>query len=120
MKTTKKDFIIFKKECEKWIKIFGLKNWDIEFYHADSLKDSRASTTYAVIDRSISIYLNIDWKNDTISNDNIRKSAFHEVSEVLMCKLRNLAEYRYTTFHEIDEEVHAIIRTLENVLWEEK
>ena len=119
MKTTKKDFEIFKTECEKWIEIFGLKGWAIEFYHKDDLKDSRASCSYDVVSRSASLYLNITWHEDTVSEANIRKSAFHEVCEVMLCNIRCLAETRFISKIEIDEECHAIIRTLENVLWSE-
>lgn len=33
MKTTKKQFELFKKECRKWIDRFELNGWEINFTH---------------------------------------------------------------------------------------
>ena len=33
LKTTAKDFKLFKVECLKWIEVFGLKAWDFYFQH---------------------------------------------------------------------------------------
>ena len=115
-KTTKKDFELFRGECEKWIEFFGLKGWDITIEHAED-KGNRATCTYNVTNRSIVLNLALEWKTDPITPERIKQDAFHEVSEILLCNLRNLAEYRFTTQYEIDEAVHAVIRTLENVVF---
>ena len=115
MKTTKKDFIIFKKECEKWIEIFGLKGWRVEFFHKKG-KGARAQCHYHTTDRVLDFYFNTEW-NSEVTDKKIRTTAFHETCEGLLCRIRVLSEYRFTTQLEIDEEIHSIIRTLENVLW---
>jgi len=49
----------------------------------------------------------------------IKKSAFHEVTEgLLLTRMLKLAEYRFTTQDEINEEAHNITRILENVVFE--
>ena len=119
-KTTKKDFELFKSECEKWIEFFGLKGWQISFSY-EKLSKGKAECTYNIVNRSVLLSFNKQWntesENDKITPENIKRDAFHEVSEMLLCKLRNLAEYRFTTQYEIDEAVHEIIRTLENVVF---
>lgn len=117
MKTSKAHFEIFKKECEKWIEIFGLKGWRIEFYHESDMKDARASTSYDVINRTATLYLNIEWKGENITNCLVKVSAFHEVCEVLLCNIRALANYRFSTKDEISEELHRVIRILENCVF---
>ncbi len=118
-KTTKLHFEIFQKECERWIEKFGLRGWDVSFAHKVGNKNHRAECTYAVVNRSITLGLNPDWGSEQITVSRIKKDAFHEVCEVVMCKTRNLAEYRFATQYEIDEAVHEVIRTLENVLFYE-
>ena len=118
-KTTNKDFKIFRDECRKWIDIFGLKSWSVKYDHRNAAgKDTLASCCYSVTDRVATLVLSKDWGNDVVDDYQIEKSAFHEVCELFLANIRTLAEYRYTTMLEIDEEVHAVIRTLENVLYE--
>ena len=116
MKTTKKDFELFESECWKWIDFFGLKAWDIVIEH-ESAKGNRATCSYFVTNRSIVLNLATEFETDPITSERIKQDAFHEVCEILLCNIRTLAETRFIHKDEIDEEVHAIIRTLENVLY---
>ncbi|HDL19928.1 MAG TPA: hypothetical protein ENH40_06715 [Nitrospirae bacterium] len=119
-KTTKEHFAIFRKECLKWIEVFGLKGWDVTIKHK-KMEDCRAACTSHVVNRWAELKLNIDWNKEwEISKDRLKKDAFHEVMELFLAVISNLAEYRYTTASEIEEEIHAIIRTLENVVFEKK
>ena len=45
-------------------------------------------------------------------------SAFHEVCEIMLFPLRYLGECRFLTETEIDPEVHRLIRTFENVIFD--
>ena len=119
-KTTAKHFEIFKTECQKWIEIFGLKGWQVIYDHVKMDRDTiKADCNYSVIKRHCEIRLNTSYPHK-VSNDSIRRDAFHEVCELFIGELVTLAEYRYSTKDEIEEQAHAIIRTLENVLWEKK
>lgn len=123
MKTTPEHFEIFKKECEKWIEIFGLKNWCVRYYHK---KDSDSApfswTNYTYSGRAVDIFLNKVWadKHNSLVEYELKQSAFHEVCEILLYPVRYLAECRFLTDSEIDPEIHNIIRTLESVLWREE
>lgn len=118
-KTTAKHFEIFKAECEKWIEIFGLKGWSIWYSHTVEDNTNRAECSYKILNRSLGFRLNPDWGGDTVTEKALSKDAFHEVSEALLCRIRCLSQSRFIHLDEIDEEIHAIIRTLENVLWKE-
>ena len=123
MKTSKEHFEIFKKECQKWIEIFGLKNWGVCFYHKkDSNKGLLSWTQYEYAGRSVDIYLNTEWQDKHKNSDldyEMKRSAFHEIAEILLYPIRYIGECRYVQgSFEIDTVVHDVIRTLETVLWE--
>lgn len=118
-KTTAKHFEIFKAECEKWIEIFGLKGWSVRILHENISKETvTADCLYRITKRVCDIRLAKEW-SVKITDNNVKKDAFHEVCELFLGDLVALAEYRYATEAEIEEQTHAIIRTLENVLWDE-
>jgi len=117
MKTTKKHFKMFKKECRKWIKIFGLLGHKFYFQHEDIVGSQIA---YCIFpnnheDRVFTIGLTRNLKCG-YSLINIKRSAFHEVMEAFLYRIRNLASCRYLAPEEIEDEIHNIVRTLENVM----
>lgn len=118
-KITNKQFEIFKKECERWIEYFGLKNWQIHYLLDDI--DGRAEIRYNCQDGIAVIVLAKEWDeiDDFFVNDtSIKRSAFHEVLELLLGRLTNMASRRYNVdVGDIDEEAHSIIRTLENTIY---
>lgn len=117
--TTKEDFELFKKCIRYWIKHFGLYGWDVHLDHQTD-KDSLAYTSYNVPNRSVTIVLSKDWSCTKVTDIQIDKTAFHEIGELLMMRLRFIAEARFISEEEVEEEVHNIIRILERVIWETK
>ena len=117
-KTNKKDFEVFKEECNKWVDYYGLKSWIIDYTHSNKYHNNLATCNTNITNRSCVINLTINWETDQVTDYWVRRWAFHEVCELFLANLRALAFYRHTTEDEIKEEVHAIIRTLENELWE--
>ena len=120
-KTTKKHFNLFKKECDYWIKEFGLTNWCVRYYHRkDSKQEVHAWCNFEFSGRAVDITLNAEVDDDYKLNPEFetKLSAFHEVCEVLLFPLRYLAEARFLTDNEIDPEIHNIIRTLENAVFD--
>lgn len=119
LKTTKQHFEIFKKECQKWIEIYGLKDWKIHFFH-ENWDDSHYANIKMDLDgRIASINLESAWE-EPVSNFQLKQIAFHEVSHLFFGRLEIIAKQKTTFNSEIDEEIHAIIRTLENTLYEYK
>jgi len=121
-KTTKAHFDIFKKECSKWIKYFGLLDWEINLYHKkldEEDKDSMAITSCYNKGKRSDITLNIEWDEDKPSEIEIKKCAFHEICEVLYYPIAFMAEARFLADGEIETETHRLIRILENTVFEE-
>lgn len=122
MKTTKRHFDIFKKECKKWIKEFGLFGWRFYYRHGDEgdAQDCIAYCCYPtkVEDRvfTLGLTLTLDDYTETTELD-IRRSAFHEVMEAMLYRYYYLATARYATGEDIREEHHNIIRILESVVF---
>ena len=116
--TTPEQFEIFKVEFTKWQKFFGLLGWEVSFDHRDI--EHRGTITFDIASRCATVTLGKKWDNYDIEIDkvDICKTAFHEACELLLGRLRVLALARFLHQEEIDEEVHVIVRTLENVFWD--
>ena len=118
MKTSTRHFEIFKKECAKWIDFFGLKDWDILYAHNDSRPDSCANVTYNLSAKNVVIRLTKTWGEQPITVKRIKRSAFHEVCEVMIARLVICSAARFLNKDEIEEASHDIIRRLENSVFE--
>ena len=116
-KTTKKDFEVFKAECRKWVKYFGLIDWDIYYYHDESDDDCRGSCTAENCGKLASVRLGVVWDYKPKRSE-LKRVAFHEVCEVLTAPLSIMAYSRYVTPGEIESATHYIIRVLENTIFE--
>ena len=111
-KTTVKDFEVFKEEAQKWICIFGLFYWDVDFQHVELLGND-AEVEYDLESHIASMRL-----STKVSQKNaIRKFAFHETCELLMARMQTVASARDSNEKMIEEARHEIIRILENSLF---
>jgi len=123
MKITEDQFEIFKQECAKWVDFFGLKNWQIH-YLFKQIQNNRAEVTYDIVGGIATITLNKSWveMDPSLVNDRaIKKTAFHEICELFLCRLGYMVNQRYGLIYpDVEEEIHKIIRTLENVVWEDQ
>jgi len=117
-KTTEKHFHIFKRECSKWICEFGLKGWEVVYFHEDDEEEGRGWASYKVTGRVCTMGLARTWKGMCPTKQRVRFVAFHEVCELLLARLMTEAKYRFTSEEVVDETAHEIIRVLEKVLWE--
>ena len=117
MRTTKRHFIIFKKECEKWIKAFGLLGHKFYYTH-EEMEGCIAQCTFPKQheDRVFTLSLNTKL-NFKYTIKEIKMSAFHEVMESFLYRIRNIANCRYIAPEEVDDEIHNIIRTLEKTMF---
>lgn len=116
-KTTENDFKLLEKEGKKWIAFFGLKGWEINFLHKNDDLDSLGYTKFNYTNRIADVVLCKDWGKRKVTEKEIKKTAFHEICEVLMYRLRYIAESRFITDVETNEEIHNIIRILENTIF---
>jgi len=120
MKTTHKQFEMFKKECQKWINRFGIFGWRFYYVH-ENYDDDVPKIAYVfwpreIEDRVFTIGLSAELTSDITDND-IRRSAFHEVMEALLYRIQFLAKARTTFDSDINEEIHHLIRTLETAVF---
>lgn len=118
-----KFFEAFKEECEYWIKELGLISVEIDILKTEKKDEGcRAYTvrTRPTSNRIFAIWL-VMWqdKNNSRTYKEIRKCAFHEVWEVLMYDISD-AITDSETGHYAASNVHEVIRTLENTLFEDR
>jgi len=120
-KTTHKQFLIFKKECERWIKVFGLYGFRFYFTHENYGDGDEDTQAYCIMpdqhqDRTFTLGLPKKLNGKT-STSEIKENAFHEVMESFLYRIKNIARCRYVQREEIDDEIHNIIMTLEKVVF---
>ena len=113
-RTSKYHFELFKKEFKKYISMFGLVGWDIEFAHCE-LVGAMATCAFSGVDRLATISLNTVFYDVSDMALEVKKCAFHEALELLMSPLSNLAVSRNWNEDMYTKENHSIIRTLENL-----
>ena len=117
MKVTRKHFKIFKRECWKWIRRFGLVDFEWIFVR-DSKNEARASFGNNREASIAKVWLARKWEHEfPPTRRNLDKVAMHEVFEVLLVNLRNMAAERYSS-DTVDMEIHRVIRVMENVFFE--
>lgn len=113
-KTTKSEFEIFKKEVFKWQSYFGLINWQIYVLHEKI--DSFGNCMVDIPGKVSSIRLNTELSEADYIVRDIRRTAFHEVCELMLWPLGNQACGMYP--HKfVDEATHDIIRRLEHTIF---
>jgi hypothetical protein len=116
--TTQRHFKMFKQEAEKWIDIFGLKCWEVVYRHATL--ESLASCLCNYESHSVILTLGRDWSDTDfpLNDEEVRKCAFHEVMEIFTMGVRDAACERFNVSPDtVDERIHMMIRTLENVVF---
>lgn len=123
MKTSKKDFQIFKRSVEKWIAEFGLKNWDISIVHEDAEGSDEISGvawfSAGPYGHQVGIIgLCENYSGLTLTTSDIKRFGFHEVCHILLYQLSFLMSNRFGVIREdCEKEIHSLITVLENTLW---
>lgn len=116
-KTTKKDFEMFKMECEKWIDFWGLKEYSYNFYHEKRESRGLAFSRLNASDYWASLILNTNWCEHKITDLKIKECAFHEVAHVLLERLFSCATARFLSEEEINSELESVIKRMENCIF---
>jgi len=117
---TKKDFNLFKSECQKWIERLGLISWDI-YYEFIDMEDTYGTLSSNYTGRLATIRLSKTfpkpYENRPLKFE-IKRTALHECLELLLSPLNELASDRNFSEDDYEKERHSVIRTLENILME--
>lgn len=116
MKTTAKDFEIFKEEFTRLQMEYGLHEWRIDFFHTE-VEDGYARLTPFYVSRVASVLLSVDWSDDNeVTESGLRESAKHEACHLLGVDVYTLALARFVTQDEIMTAYETQTRRLEKLL----
>lgn len=119
MKTTAKEFGVFKAECERLIPTLGLNGWTFYFKHTFA-KDTYARTHTDTITKVCSIIFSTEWDDNggahPATKQAVERVAKHEMAHALLADLYSLARSRYVQTDELDEAEHRVVRVLEKLL----
>lgn len=116
--TTAEHFEIFKAEVKHHVREFGLLDWAVCIRHEDNLPGSLGECEVLIINKTAIIRLAVDWSGAELTNDEIKKVAYHEVCELLLADLGQVWQWHMGTEDEKKQLVakfkHDVIRRLEN------
>ena len=113
---TENDCTLFKAEAEKWIVLLGLKDWAVTFDFSP-LENSRAECCVNWHGKAALITLG-QFPRGEMTQYDVRRSAFHEVCELLLSDMEftalneKIPHAERKTMTEVAR--HAVIRRLEN------
>lgn len=113
--TPKQKINFFKKVSQKFISYFGLYNWETYFKKETEI-DNRASCETQIDAKIAKIFYDEDYLKEEQDLDEIAKTSFHEIMEIILSELREMASNRDTNYteREIEEKTHTIIKIFEN------
>lgn len=122
MKTTKKQFSLFKKEALLWLEIFGLeKIWTVKISLVKVDGDIAGQCWWKYSGKIARIVLNTELPEDDYDDESIRRTAFHEVCELLLAETSSIAQARFNVCEEDHKRAtHCVIRVLETVLFKKR
>jgi hypothetical protein len=120
VKTTKRDFGIFKEECQLWLEFYGInKIWDIGYGHSNFEDGSEACCMSDPVNRSAKLILDIEIEDTKYSEYYIQECAFHEVHELMLAHLRGIAQWRTFDSDTLNEAVHEVININQNTVFKQ-
>ena len=113
IKTTKKDFELFKTECNKWINHLGLAHFDIKYKWENldkhDLDGGMTNDSNHVGYATLTLDTEIDDEHCPFS---IKGTAKHEVIHLLVRRLSEAAYYRYSSKQEIYDAEEELVNRL--------
>jgi len=114
------EFALFEGSVKWFQKYYGLTNYEI-YCNLQSCKGNRGACEVDLHSRIAGIALNKRYPiadNDNLVED-IKKCAFHEIYEVMLWRLEELATEKTTTPKQLEDARHEIIRIHENTVFHE-
>lgn len=110
-KTSASDFRKFVKYAKYFIDELRLGNWVVKFSHELCPECRLSQTHYWLSTKNALITLSTEWPTEPTAI-HLSESAFHELLHIVMARLLNLAEDRYTTERDLHDEEHAVIQSI--------
>lgn len=119
--TTTAHFKNFQDEVGHWLHLLGLTGWRVEFAHEPI--EARAECRFNLSGRVAVLVLATEFENLEPTEQNVRRSAFHEVWELAFARVWDTANRSDLTPGQrqdlMEEAQHELIRILENTMWDE-
>jgi len=108
----------FLKHFERFVVMFGLRNYQVHFYFPGQICENSRASMYVTIDGGqVQLSLAEEWDMEP-TDSNLARTAFHEALELMLVPLEIIGQMRYVTQDRFEEEVHKVVRTLENTFFE--
>ncbi len=114
MKTTEKDFELFKITCKEWLEKLQLSDWCILYEHKEI--GNLGQSTLNEIDGLATITLTIDFGDDILNDEAIKEVARHECLHILVAELARLAKNRYITANQVRQAEEHLVLKLERLI----
>jgi len=112
----KNPFKFFKEEVDRYAKILGLNEWDIQCSYREIEGNVVANVNSNYHSLMAHITLNTKAKEQYSTAKKISQVAAHEVLHIFLREMDDLARARYCTELEIDVAEHRIVNTLDKIL----
>lgn len=112
----KNPFKFFKEEVDRYAKILGLNEWDIQCSHGEIEGNVVANVNTNYHSLMAHIILNTKAKEQYSTAKKVSQVAAHEILHIFLTELDDLARARYCTEAEIDVAEHRIVNTLDSIL----
>jgi len=118
MKTTKKQFDLFKSECKQWINKFQLNSWEVNFHHEDPNFERAdcslgADCTFRRVDVKFSVN---NFDEEVFNNQYIKDVAKHEMIHLLIEETKDRAYNRFLKEDDIVKANEELVRKIENII----
>lgn len=121
--TTDADFEYFKKRVEFYIDLFNLNSWDRYYEHTDEQtyinEDELALAGITHNSLTVTFVLNKNWGVTKVDKDELDRTAYHEVLEVLLAEFQGIMAERSFDYQQqrglIHTAKHRIIHTLDKI-----
>lgn len=112
MRTTKAHYKFFDAQVQSWVNYFGLSSsWKVFTQHSDLQSNALAETACDYPSKTATIFLSKDWEDNEITKKELDETAFHEVCEIILDLLDNMA--KISCKHDaVDVARHTVIQTL--------
>ena len=114
---TEEDFEVFKAECKRWLKIFGLTDWEIHFHFSEDCV-STAAVQWEPVSRIVDVHLGHESHYSGKGTDVAKFAGRHEMLHLLLADYHVMCRARTATEEEIAKQDERLVRILENAFEE--
>ena len=114
-KTNQTHFLYFKNCCKKWLAYFGLHDYDVFFFNQYWQEKNFSTARINDASRTISINLEKLWGPNPITKRQLNRTACHEVIEILLARLANMASDAWDDTN-VQRETHIVINRVMNAI----